>query len=213
MACALLWPRITTTENEMLGSKQVLCAALFSAGLMLSASAQTSASKSATGSATSAAASSEHGGKAGVAAADRTFTEKAAVGGMAEVEMGKLAQQKASNDQVKQFGQRMVTDHSKANDELKTIASAKGIELPGKVDKKNQATMDRLGKMTGAQFDKAYMGHMVDDHKKDISEFKKEASSGHDSELKGFASSTLPTLEDHLKMAQAANDAVKKSAK
>ena len=146
-----------------------------------------------------------------LAGADKTFVEKAAVGGMAEVQLGNLAQQKAANDQVKQFAARMVTDHTKANDELKQIASTKGVQLPSALDKKHQSDMDRLQKMSGADFDKAYMSHMVDDHKHDVADFKKEANSGNDSDIKGFASKTLPTLEEHLQLAQTTNDAVKKS--
>ena len=143
-----------------------------------------------------------------VARADHNFVEKAAKGGMAEVELGNLAQQRAANDQVKQFGARMVTDHTKANDELKSIASAKGITLPapGKGEMKD---MDKFGKMTGTDFDKAYMKHMVSDHKKDVSLFEKESKSGKDPELKAFAAKTLPTLREHLQLAQQVNDAVK----
>ncbi len=148
-----------------------------------------------------------------LAGADKTFVEKAAVGGMAEVQLGNLAQQKAANDQVKQFAARMVTDHTKANDELKQIASTKGVQLPSALDKKHQSDMDRLQKMSGADFDKAYMSHMVDDHKQDVAEFKKEANGGKDGDVKGFAAKTLPTLEEHLKLAQTTNDAVKKGAK
>jgi putative membrane protein len=148
-----------------------------------------------------------------LAGADKTFVEKAAVGGMAEVQLGNLAQQKAASDQVKQFGARMVTDHSKANDELKQIASTKGVQLPSALDDKHKKDMDRLQKMSGADFDKAYMSHMVDDHKQDVAEFKKEANGGKDGDVKGFAAKTLPTLEEHLKLAQTTNDAVKKGAK
>ena len=148
-----------------------------------------------------------------LAGADKTFVEKAAVGGMAEVQLGNLAQQKAANDQVKQFAARMVTDHTKANDELKQIASKKGMQVPSSLDKKHQSDMDRLQKMSGADFDKAYMSHMVDDHKQDVAEFKKEANGGKDGDVKGFAAKTLPTLEEHLKLAQTTNDAVKKGAK
>ena len=130
-----------------------------------------------------------------LAGADKTFVEKAA------------------NDQVKQFAARMVTDHTKANDELKQIASTKGVQLPSALDKKHQSDMDRLQKMSGADFDKAYMSHMVDDHKQDVAEFKKEANGGKDGDVKGFAAKTLPTLEEHLKLAQTTNDAVKKGAK
>ena len=148
-----------------------------------------------------------------LAGADKTFVEKAAIGGMAEVELGNLAQQKAASEDVKKFGARMVQDHSKANDELKQIASTKGVQLPSSLDKKHQSDMDRLQKMSGADFDKAYMSHMVDDHKQDVAEFKKEANGGKDGDVKGFAAKTLPTLEEHLKLAQTTNDAVKKGAK
>jgi len=151
------------------------------------------------------------GTSASVPAADKAFVEKAAVGGMAEVQMGKMAQQKGSSDQVKQFGGRMVDDHSKANDELKQIASAKGIALPTDLDAKHKSKMDKMEKLSGAQFDRAYMDEMVADHKQDVAEFKKQASSGKDSELKAFAAKTLPTLEDHLKMAQSTEAAVKGS--
>jgi putative membrane protein len=134
--------------------------------------------------------------------ADNTFIMKAAQGGMAEVELGKLAQANASSDAVKQFGQRMVDDHSKANDELKRIAADKGVTLPSGPDAKSQATKDRLSKLTGKEFDRAYMEDMVKDHREDVAEFKKEANSGKDSEVKGFASKTLPTLEEHLKLAE-----------
>jgi putative membrane protein len=142
---------------------------------------------------------------------DHSFVEKAAIGGMAEVELGNLAQQKASSDQVKQFASRMVQDHGKANDELKQIASSKGMDLPTALDKKHRGDVDRLGKMSGAQFDRAYMSHMVDDHKKDVADFKKASTSAKDSDVKGFASKTLPTLQEHLQLAQKTNDAVKKS--
>ena len=151
------------------------------------------------------------GTSASVPAADKAFVEKAAVGGMAEVQMGKMAQQKGSSDQVKQFGSRMVEDHSKANDELKQIASGKGLQLPSAPDAHDQQEMARMQKLSGAEFDRAYMDHMVKDHKKDIAEFKKQASSGKDPEIKAFAAKTLPTLQEHLKMAEAADAEVKKA--
>jgi putative membrane protein len=146
---------------------------------------------------------------ASIPAADKSFVEKAAVGGLAEVEMGKMAQQKGSSDQVKQFGSRMVDDHSKANDELKQIASSKGITLPTDLDAKHKSKMEKMQKLSGAQFDRAYMDDMVSDHKQDVADFKKEANSGKDSDIKAFAAKTLPTLEDHLKMAQSTESAVK----
>ena len=146
-----------------------------------------------------------------VSSADKSFVEKAAIGSMAEVQMGKLAQQKAGSDQVKQFGTRMVDDHSKANDDLKQVASHKGITLPSDLDAKHKNKMAKLEKLSGAQFDRAYMDDMVADHKQDVAEFRKEANSGKDSDIKAFAAKTLPTLEDHLKMAQSTDSAVKAS--
>ena len=146
---------------------------------------------------------------ASVPAGDLAFVKKAAVGGLAEVEMGKMAQQKGSSDQVKQFGSRMVEDHSKANDELKQVATAKGIALPTDLDAKHKSKMDKMQKLSGAQFDRAYMDDMVADHKEDVADFKKQANGGKDSDLKAFAAKTLPTLEDHLKMAQSTDAAVK----
>lgn len=134
--------------------------------------------------------------------ADQQFMMKAAQGGMAEVELGKLAKDHASSDAVKTFGQQMVDDHSKANDELKDLASKKGVSLPAEVNSKDKATMDRLSKLNGAAFDAAYMRDMVADHKKDVAEFQKEANSGMDPDVKDWASKTLPTLQHHLQMAQ-----------
>jgi putative membrane protein len=148
---------------------------------------------------------------AAVPAPDRAFAEKAAAGGAAEVEGGKVAEQRAANDKVKQFGARMVQDHGKANDELKQIAAGKGLQLPSAPDAHNQQEMARMQKLSGAEFDRAYMEHMVKDHKKDIAEFQKQASSGKDPEIKAFAAKTLPTLQEHLKMAEAANAEVHKA--
>ena len=128
---------------------------------------------------------------------------------MAEVELGKLATQKAASDQVKQFGSRMVEDHSKANDELKQIATAKGMTLPTDLDAKHKNEMAKMQKLSGAQFDRAYMDAMVKDHKETVALFRTQSNSGKDSDLKGFAAKTLPHLEEHLKMAQSTDAAVK----
>ena len=116
--------------------------------------------------------------------------KKAAKGGMMEVTMGKMAEQKAQSDDVKSFGKRMVTDHSKANDELKSIASKKGVELPRK---------EHIGKWTS---DKAYMEMMVKDHEKDLAEFKEEESNGSDPDLKKFANDTAKMVQEHLDLAK-----------
>jgi putative membrane protein len=128
--------------------------------------------------------------------------KEAAGGGMAEVQLGKLAQEKSSSDQVKQFGQRMVDDHSKANQQLEQMAQQKNVRLPKQPGAREQAEKARLEKLSGDEFDKAYMSHMVADHKKDVAEFQKESSAARDPEIKSFASQTLPTLQEHLKQAQ-----------
>ena len=139
---------------------------------------------------------------------DIEFVLDAAKGGMAEVELGKMAATHAQNDEVKKFAQRMVDDHSKANEQLKAIAEAKGIKLPeGDTDATHKATMRRLEKLNGAAFDRAYMQMMVGDHVKDVNEFKKESNAGRDPQVKSFASGTLPTLEEHLQQARAARQA------
>lgn len=137
-----------------------------------------------------------------VTASDKKFVRDAAQGGMAEVELGKLATEKASSDEVKKFGQRMVDDHTKAGDELKQIASEKGIAVPQDLNAKDKMTKERLSKLSGSQFDKAYMSDMVKDHTQDVADFQKESSSGKDSDIKNFAAKTLPTLQDHLKQAK-----------
>ncbi len=135
-------------------------------------------------------------------ASDKKFVRDAAQGGMAEVELGKLATEKASSEQVKSFGQRMVDDHSKANEQLKQVASEQGIQLPDKLNAKDEMTKEHLSKLSGEQFDKAYMNDMVKDHTQDVADFKRESSSGMDPQVKDFASQTLPTLESHLRQAK-----------
>jgi putative membrane protein len=142
------------------------------------------------------------------AGSDQHFVMEAAKGGLAEVELGKLASDKASSDQVKQFAKRMVDDHSKANDELKSLAEKKNITLPTSVDPKDKTFEDKLSKMSGEQFDRAYMQHMLTDHRKDVNAFRTESQSGKDPDVKAWAAKTLPTLEEHLKQAQDTNKAV-----
>jgi len=139
---------------------------------------------------------------AATTASDTTFMKKAAQGGLAEVELGKLATEKASSSEVKQFGERMVTDHTKANDKLKQVAIEEHVTLPDKLDAKDQATKDSLEKLSGADFDRAYMKDMVKDHKADIAEFEHESKSGENTAVKDFATQTLPTLHSHLREAE-----------
>lgn len=133
---------------------------------------------------------------------DAAFAKEAAIGGMAEVELGNVAKERGSSSDVKQFADRMVTDHGKANDELKQWAQQKSVTLPTELDAKHKATRDRLAKLSGDQFDKAYMHEMLTDHQHDVAAFKRESTSGKDADLKAWAGKTLPTLQEHLKMAQ-----------
>lgn len=145
--------------------------------------------------------------------ADAKAMKKLAEANQAEIATGKLAVDKAKNPQVKQFGQRMVDDHGKANDQLKQLASTKNVTLPTDLDKSTQREYDKLSKLSGADFDREYMKHMVSDHKKDISEFQKEAKSGKDADVKQFASSTLPVLQEHLQLAQSADKVARNEGK
>jgi len=144
---------------------------------------------------------------------DANFVKEAAQGGLMEVQLGKLAQEKAGNEKVKEFGKRMEQDHSKANDELKKIASDKDIQLSNELDKKHQGKVDKLTKLSGADFDKQYMDAMVGDHKEDIKKFQHVADKGKDADLKKFANQTLPTLKEHLQLAESAAQQVKSASK
>ena len=137
-----------------------------------------------------------------LSAEEKEFAMKAAQGGIAEVNGGTVAASKATSGDVKNFGNQMVSDHGKANDELKTLATNKGISLPADTDEKHKKGLDELQKKTGAAFDKAYMKDMVEDHEKDVAEFKKAQSKVKDPDLKAWVDKTLPVIEGHLKMAQ-----------
>ena len=127
---------------------------------------------------------------ASLSAKDKTFMRKAAKGGMMEVAMGKLASEQGQSAEVKKFGERMVTDHSKANDELKSIAKKKGVKLPSKELSEKWKS------------DKDYMDAMVKDHEKDLAEFQEEAKEGTDSDLKEFAEKTAKVVQEHLDLAK-----------
>ena len=133
---------------------------------------------------------------------DAKFMKEAAVGGMFEVEAGKVAAQKGTSDEVKAFGQRMVDDHGKGNAELMQLADSKGVKLPAALDRKSKSSLDKLNKASAADFDRMYIDMMVKDHKGDIKAFVNESKKGKDDDVKAFAAKTLPTLRDHLKMAQ-----------
>jgi putative membrane protein len=140
---------------------------------------------------------------------DREFMQNAAAGGMMEVELGNVAEKNAKNKRVKDFGAMMVRDHTKANDDLKSVASSKNVDVPSSMNSHHQSMADDLKKKTGADFDESYMEMMVNDHNKDIEEFRKESTMGKNDDIKAFASRTLPVLQTHLDSAQAVYDAIK----
>lgn len=147
---------------------------------------------------------------------DEKFAKDAAEAGLMEVKLGELAQSKGSSQDIKTLGQQMVTDHSKANEELKALATKKNIILPTGLSKDGQKSYDELNGKSGEDFDKAYAKMMVKDHEKVIDMFKKESEKGEDADLKSWATKTLPTLERHLEMSKKAHEKLKdadKSAK
>lgn len=131
---------------------------------------------------------------------DAEFIKKAVSGGMHEVALGKYAAEHSKNDGVKQFGEKMQTDHTNANLALLEIAKAHKVTVEDKMNEKDQKEVDKFKAMTGDEFDKAYVEHMVKDHEHDIKEFKRASQEAKDPALKEFATKTLPTLEEHLAM-------------
>jgi putative membrane protein len=142
---------------------------------------------------------------------DTDFAIAAADGGMLEVELGKLAQQKASSPEVKKFAQMMIDDHTKANDELKALASSKNISLPASLSDKNSDRIKDMQEKSGAEFDKDYIDFMVNDHQDDIDKFEKQSENGKDADLKSWAAGKVTTLKHHLEMAKATQAVVKNS--
>ena len=179
------------------GYKAIIPCALLALGLAVSASAAQSGSQK-----QSAAAKP-------LSSDDRGFIAKAAEGDMAEVAEGKMAQQKGQGPKVKALGARMVQDHTEINGKLQRIAAGKGVGIPNKLDDTGEKEIDQLQQLSGAKFDAAYSKKQVSDHQKAIKAYEKEAKSGSDSDLKGFAKATVPTLKQHLELAQAAQSAAK----
>jgi putative membrane protein len=130
-------------------------------------------------------------------ASPASFSKDAAEGGMAEVKLGQLAAKNAKDPEVKKFGQMMVTDHGKANDELKALAAKKNWQLPADIGS-HQSTYDKLSKLNGADFDKEYVDNMVSDHEADLKEFQRQADNGSDPELKAFAAKGVTMIQRHL---------------
>jgi len=172
---------------------QTFIAAVLAVGLIGTGIARAEDNKDA-----SASASASTSGKSDLSHTDKKFIQEAAEGGMAEVEMGRLGVEKAQNAELKQFAQKIVTDHEQANQQLMQIAQQKGVELNKEVSKKDQRMLEHLRGQSGADFDRMYVEHMVKDHQKDIKAFEKEANKGEDADVKGFAQQTLPKLREHL---------------
>jgi putative membrane protein len=134
--------------------------------------------------------------------ADRTFVRALAMGGLAEVDLARLAVQKASNDAVKSFAQRMIKDHGEANDRLAALAKANGIALPDQLNSEQRLMRDRLQQADKAEFDHAYIRGQITDHQQAVQLLIYQIGSGENADLKTFASDTLPIVLDHLRMAQ-----------
>lgn len=143
-------------------------------------------------------------------AADQKFMTQAAQSGTMEVSLGDLAREKAKDPQVKNFGQRMVTDHTKVNRELEALAKKKNVTLPKRMERMQEDEVRRMSEMQGTSFDREYMNTMVTEHEKDVADFQKTAKSAKDPDVKKFASKTLPTLKEHLKLARTLKTKVNK---
>ena len=140
---------------------------------------------------------------------DSSFWMEAASGGMAEVELGRLAQTKAQNAEVKRFAQMMVADHTKSNDELKALAAKKNVALPPAPNQRHQGMMEQLQNLSGAEFDRAYVDAMVRDHEATVQLFESQTQGAGDAEIKAFAEKTLPTLRQHLEMIRGIREKMK----
>jgi len=140
-----------------------------------------------------------------VTAVDAEFVRKAAEGGMAEVAAGKLAE-RSDDQRVKEFGQKMVEDHSRMGNDLATVAQTKGVSMPTGLGAGETAKVDKLGGLTGREFDKAYVVEMISDHEEAIALFEAEANGGQDADIKQYAQEALPTLQQHLSMIRKISD-------
>jgi putative membrane protein len=134
---------------------------------------------------------------------DRQFITQAAQDGLAEVQLGQLASQRGASNTVKQFGQHMVEDHTQVNNQLKSLATQKGVTLPTSIGSKNQQAKQRLSKLSGTNFDRQYLNLMLQAHEKDVAAFQAEAQQGQDPDVKAFAAQALPTLQEHLQQVRA----------
>ncbi len=134
------------------------------------------------------------------------FINKVAQGNLAEIELGRLSEQKAESNEVKQFGRIMVTDHTRLNQELQDLAHQKGATFPSDIGKENKRIKTNLENLSGADFDKAYIQQMVADHNKDIALYRRQSQQGDDEDLKNWAAKNLPILQEHLRLARSIQD-------
>ena len=144
--------------------------------------------------------SATNAGDVGQTMKDKIFLRKAAQGGMAEVKLGQLAAQKANGDDVKAFGQKMVDDHTKLNNEMAPIADSMGVRLPKDLNKEDQAEYDKLNALSGNNFDMEYLSFMVKDHHKDLREFRQEAASTTDPTLQTAVANATKVIHEHTVM-------------
>jgi len=187
------------------GAAVTMAFAQQSSGAKSTAASGTSNSTSTAASSTATSGSNGTSGESMVGGMDQKFLTEAANGGIAEVQMAQMAQQKASSQEVKDYARRLEQDHTKANNELKEVAQRRQVSLPTDTDAKHKEMATKLNALSGAEFDRAYMRMMVQDHRKDIKMFERESNTGMDTDLKNFASSTLPTLKEHLQQAEQIN--------
>jgi putative membrane protein len=146
--------------------------------------------------------SASSSGPSDLSASDKKFIQKAAIGGMAEVQLAQLAQQKSSDDKVKAFAQKMIDDHTPNNEQLVKLATDKGVTPPSALDAMHKKEMAKLEGLSGAKFDKAYLKEQEKDHEVMLKLFQTEAKGGHDTDLKQFAETTIPTIQSHEQMAE-----------
>jgi putative membrane protein len=147
-------------------------------------------------------ASGAQGAKQETVPSAHSFLQKAAEGQQAEIALGQLASERAEDQQVKKFGAQMIKDHRKANLEIQQLASKEGVLLPTELTGKHKDMQEQFARLTGREFDRAYMGYMLRDHRKDVKEFERHVKAIKDPQVQHWAEGTLPLLKQHLRQAQ-----------
>ncbi len=190
--------------SSRMNSSRIHAIVLSSAVLLTPSFAQTNSTTGSGGNSTAGDTSMKRSGMSATSgsAKDKKFLMTAAQGGLAEIQLGQLATQKSNNQQVKDFGQKMVTDHTQLNDQMKPIAQSMGVPVPTSPSPKDQAEATKLSALSGDSFDKAYIAYMVKDHQKDVREFKAEEATTQDPTLKTTVAQGLTVIEGHLQMAE-----------